>query len=92
MNKKLRKRVFRFLNSALCRRAFRVDGSLIGLSADAIADEIATVWDAETSVQVWPRSSDITAADLTGHVQDWLALNEEALDEEARGGRRTLAG
>jgi hypothetical protein len=73
-------RVRRWLDAALCRGAFDVSGGLYGLSADAIADEIATDWDAsERGKLAWNAgASTAEAADLEPFVQRWLDRNELA--------------
>lgn len=72
----LRRRVYRYLDAALCRGAFEVSGSLWSLSADAIADGIAAEWDDRKTGFTWkPGTATLEAADLEPHVQRWLELN-----------------
>lgn len=78
----LGKRVFRYLDAAYARGAFGVSGSFIGLSAEAIADEIAAAWDGENARRgsfraiAIPGTSKLTAEDVRPHVEKWMSLNE----------------
>jgi hypothetical protein len=74
MAEAIRHRVRRWLDAAYCRGAFERDGSLCGLSADAIADEIAREWDAGDRGKLsWdPGSSNVEAVDIEPLVQQWL--------------------
>lgn len=77
MTKSLSKRVNRWLDLAMCRGAFEISGSLVGLSADAIADEIARDWDAvdRGRLEFHPGTSNAKAEDIEPIVQRWLDRN-----------------
>jgi hypothetical protein len=75
MAESIRHRVRRWLDAAYCRGAFERDGSLCGLSADAIADEIAREWDdaGQRGRLEWHTgTSTIEAVDIEPLVQQWL--------------------
>lgn len=77
MTKTLSKRVSRWLDLAHGRGAFEVSGSLVGLSADAIADEIAREWDAvdRGRLEFHLGTSDAEPEDIEPIVQRWLDRN-----------------
>lgn len=80
MSTTLGKRVSRYLDASYARGAFEVNGSFIGLSPDAIADEMAAAWDAENgrrgSLDWRVAAEKATAADILPHVKRWFELNE----------------
>lgn len=77
-DRRIRKRVRRHLDCAWCKGAFDVNGSLAGLSAEAIADGIAAEWDGgDRGKMDWkPGTSDLDAATLVPHVEAWMEHND----------------
>lgn len=75
---KLKDRVHRHLDLAAARGAFEASGSLIGLSAEEIADGIAAEWDGRNRGRLImiPGDSAHEAAALERHVASWFTSRD----------------